>query len=380
MAMDGDAGTERGGGEHQDYEHARYSTVDPMATGPTAVAQAFENQVAYCRDNDAPITARVCQGLRELIDGDRGGAVMERVRRWAGPPLADALPLRLAGGLHALHLEGETPELAPLYDGQRVSDVSALLADVIEGHEAVLLPWLDGPPQTNEAGRSSNYAAALLWLADRGLPSRFALHEIGSSAGINLMMRRYRYDLGRTIVGPENARMRIEPEWRGDPPPACEIGIVAARGCDVAPVDLTNPREAMRLRAYIWPEFTTRFARLDAAIEAARTMPPDIAHEDAETFLARILEEPAQAGTTRVLMHSVVWQYIPAAQREKITAMMEEAGAEASHEAPLSWISVEANRDTHRHELSVRYWPGGEDWTRLAVGHPHGAWIEWSGG
>ena len=31
-----------------------------------------------------------------------------------------------------------------------------------------LLPWLDGPPQTNEAGRSANFIAAMLWLADQG--------------------------------------------------------------------------------------------------------------------------------------------------------------------------------------------------------------------
>ena len=46
------------------------------------------------------------------------------------------------------------------------------------------MPWLDGPPQTNEAGRSANFAAAFLWLVDQGLPADFELMEIGSSAGI----------------------------------------------------------------------------------------------------------------------------------------------------------------------------------------------------
>ena len=35
------------------------------------------------------------------------------------------------------------------------------------------MPWLDGPPQTNEAGRSANFAAAFLWLVDQGLPADF---------------------------------------------------------------------------------------------------------------------------------------------------------------------------------------------------------------
>jgi hypothetical protein len=361
-------------------DKAEYKVIDPLATGCAAVARAFENQVAYCLDNGASITASVCEGLRALLEGSRGGVVMERVRRWAGPPLADALPLRLAGGLHALHLAGETEQLAAIYAGQRVSDIAAVLATVIERNEAVLLPWLDGPPQTNEAGRSSNYAAALLWLADHGCPPRFALNEIGSSAGINLMMRRYRYDLGGTIVGPQVAQMQLAPEWRGAPPPRAEIDIVAARGCDIAPVDLTDPTQALRLRAYIWPEFTERFARLDAAIAAADEMPPDIAHEKGEAFVARVLGENPQSGVTRVMMHSVVWQYLGAAEKDAITQAIEQAGAAATIEAPLAWVQLEANRDTHRHELTVRYWPGGDEIQRLAIAHPHGAWIDWSGG
>ena len=62
-------------------DKAEYVASDPEATGPEAVARAFENQVAYCRSSNAAITATVCQALRDLIDTERGGAVMRRVRR-----------------------------------------------------------------------------------------------------------------------------------------------------------------------------------------------------------------------------------------------------------------------------------------------------------
>ena len=197
---------------------AKYDAINPGATGPDAVARAFENQVAYCRDNGAPITALVCEALRELLDTERGGAVMRRVRRWAGPALADALPLRVAGGLHALHLAGEEPSLAPIYEGLGPNNGADVIADAIERHEPFMMPWLDGPPQTNEAGRSSAFAAAFLWLVEQGLPGHFDLLEIGSSAGINLMMRRYRYDLGGVKVGPKSSGLYLSPEWRGEPP------------------------------------------------------------------------------------------------------------------------------------------------------------------
>lgn len=356
---------------------ARYAVVDPLAKGPDAVRRAFENQVAYCRDNDAPITALVCDALLQLIDSNRGAMVMERVRRWAGAALADALPLRVAGGLHTLHLSGAEPSLAPVYAGHRVSNAPDIIAKVLERHEAVLLPWLDGPPQTNEAGRSSNFIAAMLWLAGQGLPARFALNEIGSSAGINLMLDRYSYDLGGVSVGPQPCVMHFAPEWRGHPPPRANIEIVSATGCDVAPVDLADEAQALRLKGYIWPEARERFARMDAAIAAARKSPPQIAKCDARSFVERLLARPAEGGVTRVIMHSVVWQYIPQDQREAIAQAIEDAGRKASHEAPLAWVSVEANRDTHRHELRLRHWPGDGKDHLLAVAHPHGAWIEW---
>jgi hypothetical protein len=40
-------------------------------------------------------------------------------------------------------------------------------------------------------------------------------------------------------------------------------------------------------------------------------------------------------------------------------------------------VRLETNRATFRHELTVRYWPGGEESAMLAEAHPHGAWVEW---
>lgn len=346
---------------------ARYVPIDPQATGPDAVRTAFDNQVAYCRDNHAPVTALVCQTLRDLLDRDRGGETMRSIRHWAGPPLADALPLRIAGGLHALHLGGVEHSLAPIYAGLRPVDAAERIASAIEKHDQALIPWLVGPPQTNEAGRSWGFAAAMLWLAEQGCPAEFALYELGSSAGINLMMGRYRFDLGGVLVGPSDAAMQIGPEWRGPPPPAKVFRVLEATGCDVAPVDLTDPEQALRLRAYIWPELTERFARMDAAVAEAHRGQPRIAAVRAGDFVAEVLARVPATGVTRAIVHSVVWQYIPAEERACITNAIGAAGAAATRDTPLAWVMLEANRETHRHELTVRWWPGGEQSLRLAT-------------
>src|SRR3546814_17220617 len=75
--------------------------------------------------------------------------------------------------------------------------------DTLFPYTTLFRSWRDGPPQTNEAGRSSNFVAAMLWLADQRLPPRFQCLEIGSSAGINLMLDRYHYDLAGVQVGPQ---------------------------------------------------------------------------------------------------------------------------------------------------------------------------------
>lgn len=341
-----------------------------------SVAEAFANQVDFCRANGAPVTARTVAAIAGLVGEPEPGPYIARIRDWQGPPMGDALPLRSVAGLHALHLTGAEPQLAPIYADSPADDL-AIVAAAARRHAAALLPWLDGPPQTNEAGRSANFVAALLWLAGQGLPQRFECFEVGSSAGVNLMIDRYRYDLGGVRVGPAGAAMRIAPEWRGLPPPDRAMELISLKGCDVAPIDLTDPAQALKLRAYTWPEHKVRFARLDAAIAAAAARKPDLVRMSAADFVEQELAQPQAEGTTRVLMHSIVWQYLPESEQARVTAAMEEAGRRAKPDRALAWISVEADRTLLAHRLEVRRWPGDGAPIILAGAHAHGAWTEW---
>lgn len=345
-----------------------------------SIPEAIEWQAQHAEKAGAPGTALVIRGLLSLQNSH--AATARRIFAWQGLSLRDAMPLRIAGGIHNLLLTGEEPRLADVYAGRVASqnDVDALICEIVEAHDAQLMPWLDGPPQTNEAGRSASFAAALLWLADGRTTAQFEWLEIGASAGINTMMGRYRYDLGGVTTGPSSSRMQIAPEWRGSPPPASAIGFVDARGSDIAPVDLTDERQALRLKSYVWPEATGRMARIDAAIALAQRMPPEIEGMDAGDWVIKEVTRKQEAGVTRVIAHSIMWQYLPEFTQERIETAMEEAGAAATAESPLAHIALETNRETFQHELKVRYWPGGEAPQHLANAHPHGAWVEWLGG
>ena len=343
-----------------------------------SVAEAIAWQADHAEANGAPGTARLVRGLLALLDTDT--ATGRRMANWHGLSLEDAMPLRVAAGFHWLYLTGEEPRLGEIYSGL-MSDqslIDGLVAETAQTFDHLLLPWLDRPPQTNEAGRSAAVMAALLWLSER-LGPQFELNEIGASAGVNTMMARFAFDLGGVKVGPSLSSLTIAPEWRGPPPPAGPVQIVGAQGCDTMPVDLTDEAAALRLKAYIWPDATERMARLDAATAMANKMPPELTRADALAFVQERLAAEQGESVTRVLFHTIMWQYLPEATRAAITAAMEEAGATATSDKPLAWIAVETNRETFRHECRARYWPGGEEAVLLGEAHAHGAWVEWLG-
>jgi hypothetical protein len=342
------------------------------------VREAIEWQARHAEEAFAPCTARVIRA--ELAILDSATATGRRMANWQGLVLADAMPLRIAAGLHWLCLTGQDTRLQPVYAGLLTEQaaIDAIVADMAVKFDAPLMAWLDSPPQTNEAGRSASIMAGLLWLSQRIGP-RFELNEIGASAGVNTMMARYFYDLGGVKAGPSLSRMTIAPEWRGPPPPAGKVEIVAARGCDVAPINLADPAQALRLKAYVWPEATARMDRLDIAIAMAERAAPDLVRMDAVAFVREMLSRPQEDGVTRALFHTVMWQYLSSVSQQAITEMMEGAAAQATAEKPLAWLALETNRETFRHELWVRYWPGGGEAVKLSTAHPHGAWVEWLG-
>lgn len=337
------------------------------------ILTAFELQAAYCDANDAPITARLCRAMAAALDD--GTATGRRVLGWQGKPIADALVLRLAGGLHALWQDGRAPGLTAVFDGDGNGDAAAAVRDALAAHDDELNGWLDSPPQTNEPGRSAQLMAGLLEIAARHGP-RIEILEIGSSAGLNLMIGRYRIALNGVAVGPADIPVRLEPRWKGPPPPDVPIDIVRARGVDIAPIDATSEAGARRLLAYIWADHQVRFERMAAALSMLRADPPRLEQGDAADWVEARLAEPQAEGVTRVLMHSIVWQYIGAEGQARITAAMEAAGARATPERPLGWVRVEADRTVHQHDITVRSWPGDSATLLVGHAHAHGFWVE----
>jgi len=294
---------------------------------------------------------------------------------WPGnsAPFGDALALRLCGGLHFLVRSGAAPDLAALYPPAPLPDAEALwraLLPVLD--DDALGPWLDGAPQTNEVGRSAVLMSGLLVIAARfGLPLR--LYELGASAGLNLQLDRYSYDLGGRAAGDPASPLELKPDWTGAPPPDAALRIVGRAGTDLNPVAL--PENRALLIAYAWADQRQRLAQLDAAIALAAADPPLLDKADAADWIETNLEVAPESGVTRVVLHSVAFHYFPEATKARVTAHIEAAGAAAWADAPLAWLRYEEQPGDGQFSLRLRTWPG-ED-RLLAWVHPHGRTVDW---
>ncbi|ACL62191.1 DUF2332 domain-containing protein [Methylobacterium nodulans] len=340
-----------------------------------SVRRAFAIQAGHCARLGSPFTASLCGLVAEWLD--RRSAIGCRILDWPGPPEADALALRLCGGLHALVRRGRLPELAILYPPAPL-DPAALwdaTARALDEAGADLDPWLDGPPQTNEVARSGVLMPGLMAVAAATGERPMILWEIGASAGLNLVLDRYAYDLGGVAAGDPAAPVRLVPDWTGPPPPAARVAVAARRGVDLNPLDLREASHRERLVAYIWPDQRERLARMEAAIACAAETPPPLDRGEATAWLADRLAEPPQPGTVRVVQHSIALQYFPPAGQARVGALLAEAGARASPATPLAWLAYEF--DGSACALTLTLWPGGER-RILASAHPHGQWLRWS--
>ncbi len=341
------------------------------------VEKGLHQQADHCDHNGALGTAAICRAMVTLAKGNSECGKI--IANWPRGIIEDAVPLRLAGGIHDLYRRGIEPKLESVYAARIIDQaaVDVLVGDIVDRHDADLTYWFNSAPQTNEAGRSSSFVAALHWLSRRIEPN-FELLEIGSSAGMNLLIDRWRYDLDGVTSGPDNAPVTIRPQWRGPPPPDIPFVIDSVRGCDLNPIDVRNDAAADRLRAYIWPEMPERFARMDVGIKMIRQKGVNLEKADAADWAEAQLALPQIPGITRVLMHSVVWQYLPVNVQSRINAAMKKAAALATVDKPLAWIALETDRATMRHELRVRYWPHGDTPILLGSAHAHGAWLQFN--
>jgi hypothetical protein len=344
----------------------------------------IRDQAEACAQLGSPMYAELLDRVAD--DLEAGGPTARVLRGHEADSGPSALALRLAGSIHRLVLAGEARELAPFYPTTggtwSTSGVEAVL-DFLARRGDDVRPLLDQPPQTNEVGRSAALLGGLLRTLERqALPVRplpIRLFEIGASAGLNLFADRFRYvDDAARGWGDPHSPVTLDGAWRGVPLSLDERLLVVERGgCDVNPVDVTTEDGRLTLMSYLWPDMTARYARLAGAVEVARQDPVHVERAEASSYVERL---ELREGHLTVLWHSVMWQYVPADQQERVVERLGRLGAAATGDSPLVHLFAEPSRrttgDRHRFWVVARTWPGGR---REFLGEmaPHGVPVTW---
>jgi hypothetical protein len=339
--------------------------------------EAFTAQAETCTRMGSPFTGRLLSLLAEYWQED--SALGQKFAEFTGDigPAGHSLPLRVAGGLHALMLSGADETLAGVYP-PNAPDNAAFAEAVLEAlkdHEPFLLDWTNSPPQTNEVRRSAALIAGAHVAADHfDLP--FYVSELGASGGLNLMWDHYALEIAGQHFGPAEPVIRFTPDWDGARPPKTSPQIAERAGVDLNPLDPARAEDLLRLTAYLWPDQQERMIMTRAAAAIA-TGP--VERGDAIDWLADRLTA-APEGHLHFIQHTVAWQYFPEEAQERGTKLIETAGTEATPERPLAWLSMETDGDRTGKvgaALKLRLWPG--DLT-LDLGRAdfHGRWINWT--
>lgn len=332
------------------------SRVRPDQPGVDALLETIENQRLGCELAGSPLYADLLDAV--AADVVAGGVCAPLLAPLAAAPYGDAAILRFLAAVHLLVLEGDAPDLAAHYPstgGTPGPDVGARFVAEVARHADRVASQLALGVQTNEVGRSVALLTGYLELARAGLPLRIL--EVGASAGLNLRFDHFRYEAGDAGFGPVDSPLRFVDPWSGRPPDlARRIEVASREGSDLDPIDPTTDRGRQRLRSYLWPDQPQRRARLDAALAVAAAVPVPVEQADAVSWLRRKLAEPVP-GCQTVVAHSIVFQYLSADDRAACLALLDEAGARATAEAPLAWLRMEPGGD--QAETRLTRWPGG---------------------
>jgi hypothetical protein len=343
-------------------------------------SEAFREQARACVELGSPMYAGLLGRLAEDIDA--GGPTAVVLEGHEDDPGPSALALRLLGSVHRLVLERRAGGLATSYPSVGgtwdLEEGTAAFLALLERAPDAVREWLDRPPQTNEVGRSAALMGGLLHLEDSDrLPLR--LFEIGSSAGLNLLADRFAYvDESGTTYGDPGSPVMLDPAWQGrSPEPWPGLRIVERSGCDAMPVDVASTEGRLTLTAYVWPDQQARLERLRGALALAQQGTLDVRRESAAELADAITLED---GTTTVLWHSVMWQYLSGDEQARTDRRIEALGESATESARFAHLFLEPTKRTpesgREFLVVLTTWPGGR---RRILGRaaPHGLPVVW---
>jgi len=237
---------------------------------------------------------------------------------WAEGVASDADLLTLIEGLPVWKRQPNLVFAAARYAGISAQPFDEFRTELVAAWPEVTEMILTKRTQTNEPGR----CAVLLPLLSE-LPQPFALLEVGASAGLCLYPDKFSYQYGDLprldpARGPGTTVLSCAIEGPV-PVPATLPEVVWRAGIDLNPLDVSQSEDMRWLETLVWPEQDSRRQRLTAAIDIARTDPPQLVSGDLNETIETLASQ-APSDATLVVFHSAVLAYLSADARAQFVA------------------------------------------------------------
>ncbi len=300
--------------------------TEPFGPGPT-----LADQMRRHAGDSQHLYGHLMRAMAD--DWMRGGPVREICLGWEESPPGWVIQLRLLAGLFRIVLTGRAPELEPYYPclGGTADPAAAwpMVREVLGAHVEELHDALNIAPQTNEVGRANALIVGIFAAVERTQRRRVRLLEPGSSAGLNLLVDRFRFVNPDWVYGPSDSPVTLTGGVTGEVWPVT-FDIVERRGCDVSPVDVSTEEGRLRLRSFVWPFHVERHERLTGALHLAQQLPPRVDRASAAAWLTDRLGEPTADDVVSVVWQSITRQYWPTEEVEQVDVVVRKAAERSS--------------------------------------------------
>ena len=318
----------------------------------------------------SPLYANIATGVAEDPD------VLRLARQATSSPVTNLL----FAAVHDLLLDGADHPLRSFYPNltacpNPVEQVYPAFHDFCKTYEPELVAILTPRrTQTNEVRRCAWLALGLAIVARRA--PRFSMIDVGASAGLHLLWRRFGYNYDGNAAGDPHSAVQLRCELRGAarpgfpdtwPEPVSQVGI------DLHPLDVSDPRDQRWLRALVWPEHTERAELLDAALSMAAADPPEVLAGDVFDVLPEHVRQ-TPSGLPVCICHNFLINQFSDPDRVRFDAML----ADLAHHRDIYRLAAEwIGTETPEFTLSL-YRHGNKSQRLLAQVDDHGAWIRWA--
>jgi hypothetical protein len=268
-----------------------------------------------------PISAEMVR--RIAVELTTGGPIAEIINQHpdANIPL---FPLRLLAGTRFIRLSGGAQDLhnhlASLPDDWQTQEYqdrtwSLFTEAVLQNRDALAEP-LARPVQQHMPQNALSLLRGLAMLGQR----KVRLFELGACAGLTLIPDKYLWVGPNWQWGDAESTVRLA----ADGPAPETVTIVERAGCDLNPLDVSDPHDVRVLRSYSTEELPVAEMDLLDAISLASRERVSVDKGDAATWLEQKLTTTAPDVTT-VIWHSYFWGFLSAHQQAAIEAQIASA-------------------------------------------------------